>query len=77
MTFKDLKRRVNFGVTAQQQQSKITEILHNKPFWIWIIDEHKLDIKTNGNCCFNHIIGLLQRYGIDDKLMTSCNYITN
>jgi late competence protein required for DNA uptake (superfamily II DNA/RNA helicase) len=33
--------------------------LHNKPFWIWDTQEHKQeDIKTNGDCCFNHIIGL-------------------
>jgi hypothetical protein len=29
--------------------------LLNKPFWIWNQHQHKLqDIKTNGNCCFNH-----------------------
>jgi hypothetical protein len=33
--------------------------LLNKPFWIWNVEEHKKeDIKTNGECCFNHIIGL-------------------
>jgi hypothetical protein len=32
-----------------QQQSKLTEGLCNKPFWIWNIEEHKQeDIKTNG-----------------------------
>ena len=31
----------------------------NKPFWIWNIDEHEQeDAKTNGDCCFNHIIDL-------------------
>jgi hypothetical protein len=31
----------------------------NKLFWIWNIEEHKKqDIGTNGDCCFNHIIGL-------------------
>jgi hypothetical protein len=35
------------------------ERLQNKPFWIWDIEEHRLeDSKTNGECCFNHIIGL-------------------
>jgi hypothetical protein len=43
--------------------------LHNKPFWIWNIEEHKQeDIKTNGNCCFNHIIGLPQEDGVDKPL---------
>jgi hypothetical protein len=41
--------------------------LLNKPFWIWNIEEHKLeDIRTDGDCCFNHIIGLPQKDG-DDK----------
>ena len=58
MTFKDLKKRV----TLQQQtaqESKTFEQLHDKPFWIWDIEEHKQeDARTKGNCCFNHIIGL-------------------
>jgi len=38
--------------------------LQSKPFWIWNIDEHKLeDSRTNGACCFNHIIGLPQKDG--------------
>jgi hypothetical protein len=41
-------------------------VLHNKPFWTWNIEEHKQeDIKTNGNYCFNHIIGLPQKDGND------------
>jgi hypothetical protein len=64
VTFKDLKKRV-IQETAQQQ-SKLTERLQNKPFWIWDIAEHKQeDLKTNGECCFNHIIGLPQKDGID------------
>ena len=39
---------------------------YNKPFWTWNIEEHKQeDIKTNGNYCFNHIIGLPQKDGND------------
>ena len=57
MTFKDLRKIVNLATT--QQQSKLTQKLHNKPFWIWNTAEHKQeDIRTNGLCCFNHIIGL-------------------
>ena len=37
-----------------------------EPFWIWNVDEHKQeDVRTNGRCCFNHIIGLPQRNGVD------------
>ena len=68
MTFKDLKKRVSLETTTQQR-SRLTEIMHNKPFWIWNIVEHKQeDIKTNGDCCFNHIIGLPKKDGVDKPL---------
>jgi hypothetical protein len=67
VTFKDLKKRVTLELT--QQQSKLSERLYNKPFWIWNVEQHKLeDIKTDGDCCFNHIIGLPQKDGIDKPL---------
>jgi hypothetical protein len=38
----------------------------DKPFWIWNAEEHKAaDILTNGDCCFNHIIGLPNKNGED------------
>jgi hypothetical protein len=68
LTFKDLKKRVSLQASTRQQQIKLTE-LYNKPFWIWNIGKHKQeDIKTNGNCCFNHIIGLPQKDGNDKPL---------
>ena len=68
MTFKDLKKRVSLETTTHQQ-SRLTGKLHDKPFWIWNIDEHKQeDIRTNGDCCFNHIIRLPQKDGIDKPL---------
>jgi hypothetical protein len=64
VTFKDLKKRATLELI--QQQFKLSERLYNKPFWIWSIEEHKQeDIITNGDCCFNHIIGLPQKDGID------------
>jgi hypothetical protein len=67
LTFKDLKKRVSLELP--QQQFTFFEILHNKPFWIWNIDEHKQeDIKSNGHCCFNHIIGLPQKEGVEKPL---------
>jgi hypothetical protein len=63
VTFKELKKRVNLEATTQQQ-FKLFGKLHNKPFWIWNIEEHKQeDIKTNGDCCFNHIFGLPTKEG--------------
>jgi hypothetical protein len=38
----------------------------NKSFWVWNTEEHKAaDILTNGDCCFNHIIGLPKKNGED------------
>ena len=64
MTFKDLRKRVSLETT--HQQTRLFETLRNKPFWIWDQQQHKLeDIKTKGDCCFNHIIGLPQKDGTD------------
>ena len=42
---------------------------HNKPFWIWNIEEHKKeDVKTNGDCCFNHIISLPAKEGMEKPI---------
>jgi hypothetical protein len=67
LTFKDLKKRV--ALEAPQQQSRLFERLLNKPFWIWNVEQHRQeDIITNGDCCFNHIVGLAQRNGVDKPL---------
>jgi hypothetical protein len=58
MTFKDLQKLI------QSSQSNpcytiLLERLQEKPFWLWDVKEHKLeDIRTKGDCCFNHIIDL-------------------
>jgi late competence protein required for DNA uptake (superfamily II DNA/RNA helicase) len=67
LTFKDLKKRVS--LETAQHQSRLFERLQNKPFWIWNIGEHKQeDIKTNGYCCFNHIVGLPQKDAVDKPM---------
>jgi hypothetical protein len=67
LTFKDLRKRVT--LESAQQQYMLFCWLRNKPFWIWNISEHKQeDIRTNGDCCFNHIIGLPQKDGADKPL---------
>jgi hypothetical protein len=69
MTFKDLRRRLTNRQILERYGSKIFERLQNKPFWIWDIDHHKQeDIRTNGDCCFNHIIGLPRKDGVDKPL---------
>jgi hypothetical protein len=68
VTFKDLKKRVTLANTFQQQ-SKLFEICKDKPFWIWNMEEHKHeDIRTKGNCCFNHIIGLPTKDGVEKPI---------
>ena len=67
MTLKDLQKRVSLEA-LKTEQSKLSE-LYGKPFWIWNIRKHKQeDAKTNGDCCFNHIVGLPQKYGNDKPL---------
>jgi hypothetical protein len=66
MTFKDLKKRI---ISSSQQQTQSFDKLHNKPFWIWNIEEHKQeDVRTRGECCFNHIIGLPTKEGLEKPI---------
>jgi hypothetical protein len=45
----------NPGINPELELS----IFIGKPFWIWDKDQHKAEFITKqGNCCFNHIIGL-------------------
>jgi hypothetical protein len=67
MTFKDLKKRINSS--NQRQQTQSFDKLQNKSFWIWDVQEHKLeDINTKGECCFNHIIGLPTKEGLEKPI---------
>ena len=50
---------------AQQQgitSSSNLSVLRGLPFWIWDQQQHTQEhIRTNGQCCFNHIVGLPQK----------------
>ena len=63
IVFKDLQKLVS----AQQKENTRKELfagLQGKPFWIWDKQQHKLeDIKTDEDCCFNHIIDLPTKEG--------------
>jgi hypothetical protein len=68
VVFKDLQKLVQHS-QQENTRKELFQKLHNKPFWIWNIAEHKQeDIKTNGDCCFNHIIGLPQKDSVDKPL---------
>jgi hypothetical protein len=71
VTFKDPKASFKSS-TSSEQQNKLFERLRNKPFWIWNIEKHKQeDIKTKGDCCFNHIIGLSQKKNVNMYMNTT------
>jgi hypothetical protein len=70
VTFKDLKKRIDSSTLEpqlqQQQQTRLFNICRDKPFWIWNIEKHKQeDIRTNGSCCFNHIVSLPNKAGVE------------
>jgi hypothetical protein len=68
VVFKDLQKLVQQS-QQQQHQNILFQRLQSKPFWIWNIVEHKQqDIKTNGDCCFNHIIGLPIKEGMEKAI---------
>ena len=65
MTFKELQRLVQ-SLQSNPEQSRLLDRLRDKPFWVWSIEEHKQqDIKTKGDCCFNHILSLPKKNGIE------------
>ena len=68
MMFKDLQKLIQSR--SDSAQVEILQRLKNKEFWIWnSVDEHrKTYFQTNCACCFNHIIGLPQKDGIDKPL---------
>ncbi|MFL6398543.1 MAG: hypothetical protein ACJ72J_03045, partial [Nitrososphaeraceae archaeon] len=68
MVFKDLQKLVS---QSQQENTakELFERLQGKPFWMWNIEQHKHeDIRTNGDCCFNHIIGLPTKEGLEKAM---------
>jgi hypothetical protein len=59
----------NPRLQQQQQQTRLFDICKGKPFWIWDLQQHKLeDNRTNGDCCFNHIIGLPTKEGLEKPM---------
>jgi hypothetical protein len=64
-TMEDLGKELSgFEYTSRKLGGKAQRVLalllclRDKPFWIWDTKQHKQeDIKTKGDCCFNHIIG--------------------
>jgi hypothetical protein len=68
--FKDLQKLVSHSQQQKENTRKqLFRRLQGKPFWIWDIVEHKQeDVRTNGDCCFNHIIGLPTKEGMEKAM---------
>jgi hypothetical protein len=67
LTFKDLQKLVKLQSTPEQNQ--IFRRIRDKPFWIWNVEEHKQeDVKTKGDCCFNHIMGLPRKEKVEKPI---------
>jgi hypothetical protein len=60
MTFKELQKLIHYRQSESNlDQTRFFNRLQDKPFWIWNVEQHKVqDRRTKGDCCFNHIIGL-------------------
>jgi hypothetical protein len=68
MTFRDLQKLVSQS-KRDNIRKELFQRLQGKPFWIWDKQQHRSeDIKTEGNCCFNHIIGLPRKDSVDKPL---------
>jgi hypothetical protein len=68
VTFKDLQKVIESQSSSASAQSNqiLLKKLRGKEFWEWGNVEHKrMDITHKGNCCFNHIIGLPKKNGIE------------
>ena len=47
------------AITTKGYQEQVFSILKDKPFYLWDEQQHTEEyIRTNGQCCFNHIVGL-------------------
>jgi hypothetical protein len=68
VTFKDLQKLVQ-GEAAGGQANNILKLqarLLAKSFWYWDQTKHKeRDRTTKGDCCFNHIVGLPRKDGVE------------
>ena len=66
MTFKDLQKVI--GSQPGQGLDQLQR-LRDKPFWIWDKPRHKASDRVNkGECCFNHIISMPKKNGIEYTL---------
>jgi hypothetical protein len=70
VTFKDLQKLVQSEAQASNEKIfPLLQKLQGKAFWYSDPVEHKKrDRTTKGDCCFNHIIGLPRKDGVEKPL---------
>ena len=57
-----LHQKLRQAQTQQTRSSSNLSILKRLPFWTWDKEQHRQQAAaTNGNCCFNHVVGLRQK----------------
>jgi len=70
MTFKELQKIIHYRQSqSNSDQTRFFDRLKDNPFWIWNVKQHKTeDRRTKGDCCFNHILGLPNKHGLERPL---------
>jgi hypothetical protein len=69
VTFKDLQKLIESQSQPSPEQTKAFERLRDKKFWHWDKVKHQeADRKNKGDCCFNHIVGLPKKDGIEKPM---------
>jgi hypothetical protein len=66
VTFKDLQKLIESQPDHDNPEQSQLERLRDKPFWVWIRNNHKrMSMIHKDNCCFNHIIGAPTKNGVE------------
>jgi hypothetical protein len=71
VTFKDLQKVIQSETNSYTLTPPLFQKLQGKPFWIWDLENHRQADKDRGHkgtCCFNHIIGLPRKDGIEKPM---------
>jgi hypothetical protein len=70
MMFKDLHKLLQQQQEEQRTiHSELFTRLQDKPFWIWHKQQHMQEhVRTDGECCFNHLISLPQKDSVDKPM---------
>lgn len=62
--FHQKTKKLSYSDSSPINQDLSLSIFRNKKFWVLDKQEHRQEfLSKNGNCCFNHIIGLPEKNG--------------